>query len=379
MMEDTLDHLQRISLAVLTAVVREDQRRSSLIITDWTVQPLTDKGIINPGGLWSLNGSACDAHGTYAWSLVIKILRRPQHEQSLSDPWYWRREVDFVQSAFASKLPGPIRAPRFYRVDEHPDGIWLWMERVQPCSSEPWTSDDFRLTAHELGRWNGACLTQIDITSEPWFARHHYLTVMKDSTAEDWAFPLNQKYLSPLLRVRHSQLLAERERFSQALDALPHTFGHLDAQYRNVLLCAGATGQREVVLIDWADCGVAPLGAELNALICTSSLVFGWPPTQIRELDQLIFASYLEGLAAAGWAGNARQVRLGYVGWCALYYGRIFPGFLRYWCRPDNRPFALQQFGMAEEDLYVQWLPFITYVFECIDEAQALIITPTQS
>ena len=43
----------------------------------------------------------------------------------------------------------------------------------------------------------------------------------------------------------------------------------------NMLLREGATGQREVVLIDWADCGVAPLGAELNALVGTSSLVFG--------------------------------------------------------------------------------------------------------
>lgn len=379
MIEDTLDQLQHIPLDVLTTIVRQDQRRSYLIVTDWTVQPLSDKGIINPGGLWSLNGHARDALGTCAWSLVIKILRRPQHQQSSSDPWYWKREVDVVQSAFASKLPGPIRTPRFYRVDEHADAIWLWMERVQPFSSEPWTSQDFRRTAHDLGQWNGACLAHLGLPTEPWFARHHYLTVMKDSTAEDWAFPLNQKYLPPIIHTRHTQILAERERFSRALDGLPHTFGHLDAQYRNVLLCKGARGQRDVVLLDWADCGIAPLGAELNAFICTSSLVFGWPPAQVRELDQIVFPSYLDGLAASGWNGDAWQVRLGYVGWVALYYGRIFPGFFRYWCRPDNRSFALQQFGLAEEELYVQWLPFIEYVFECVDEAQELIATTTPS
>jgi hypothetical protein len=201
---------------------------------------------------------------------------------------------------------------------------------------------------------------------------------MKDSTAEDWAFPLNQQYLSSRHRTRHTQILAARERFTRALDALPHTFCHVDAQYRNVLLRAGATGQREVVLIDWADCGVAPLGAELNALVGTSSLVFGWPPAQVRELDQIVFARYLEGLAASGWIGDARQVRLGYVGWCALYYGRIFPGFFRSWCRPENRSFALQQFGVAEETLYVQWLPFLDYILACFDEAEELIATSTQ-
>ena len=60
-----------------------------------------------------------------------------------------------------------------------------------------------------------------------------------------------------------------------------------------------------------------------------------------------------------------------------MYYGRIFPGFLRYWCKPDNRSFALQQFGMAEEELYMQWLPFLDYVWECTDEAHELIATST--
>lgn len=65
-MEAVLTRLQRISLDMLTDVVRQDQRRSSLIITDWAVQPLSDKGIINPGGLWALDGHARDAQGTYA-------------------------------------------------------------------------------------------------------------------------------------------------------------------------------------------------------------------------------------------------------------------------------------------------------------------------
>ena len=82
MMEAMLDGLQRISLDVLTDVVRQDQRSSSLIITDWAVQPLSDKGIVNPGGLWALDGHARAAQGTFAWSLVIKVLRRPHHERS---------------------------------------------------------------------------------------------------------------------------------------------------------------------------------------------------------------------------------------------------------------------------------------------------------
>jgi hypothetical protein len=251
------------------------------------------------------------------------------------------------------------------------------MEHVRPSSTAPWILDDFRLTAHDLGRWNGACLGQFGLIEEPWLARYHYRTVMEDSSTEDWEFALNQQYLSASVRARHAQLVAECELFSRAIDALPHTIGHLDAQRRNLLLCDAAAGRREVVLIDWADCGIAPLGAELSALVGTSSLFFEWPPAQVRDLDQPVFASYLAGLAESGWIGDATQIRLGYVGWFAMYYGRAFPGFLRYWCTPDNRSFALQQFGLAEAELYMQWLPFLDYVLECVDEARRLIAAPT--
>jgi hypothetical protein len=30
---------------------------------------------------------------------------------------------------------------------------------------------------------------------------------------------------------------------------------------------------------------------------------------------------------------------------------------------------------VAEEELYVQWLPFLDYVLACVDEAQELIAT----
>jgi len=251
MTQAVLDRLQSIDLDVLTEVVRQDQRRPALVIRSWAVQPLSNKGIINPGGLWSLAGHARDGQETCAWSLVVKVLRRPQAELSPSELWYWKREVDFAQSPLRAQLPGPIRAPRFYRVDEYLEDVWLWMEHVRPSSTAPWILDDFRLTAHDLGRWNGACLAQCGLLEAPWLARYHYRTVMDDSSTEDWEFALNQQYLSPSVRARHAQLVAERELFSRAIDALPHTIGHLDAQCRNLLLCDAAAGHREVVLIDW--------------------------------------------------------------------------------------------------------------------------------
>lgn len=56
-MEAMLDRLQRIRLDVLTDVVRQDQQRSSLIITDWAVQPLSDKGSLTQADCGHLTGT----------------------------------------------------------------------------------------------------------------------------------------------------------------------------------------------------------------------------------------------------------------------------------------------------------------------------------
>ena len=38
-----------------------------------------------------------------------------------------------------------------------------------------------------------------------------------------------------------------------------------------------------------------------------------------------------------------------------------------------NRAFALQSFGLAEEDLFWQLLPLLSYYLDCADEARLLM------
>lgn len=51
----------------------------------------------------------------------------------------------------------------------------------------------------------------------------------------------------------------------------------------------------------------------------------------------------------------------------------IFPFALSRWCSSDSRLFSLQQFGYAEEELYLQWLPVFSYSLDCADEARTLM------
>ena len=61
--------------------------------------------------------------------------------------------------------------------------------------------------------------------------------------------------------------------------------------------------------IDWAPCGLGPLGSDLYHLVGISAAFFDFGVERIREFDEHAFAAHLHGLHSAGWAGDANQAR----------------------------------------------------------------------
>jgi len=327
MRDDMRSRLKAIDRAVLTEVVRQDQRDPSFEITEWSVQQLSDKGMINPEGLWLFSGQGRAGEATQPWSVVLKILVRPKQEPPPDNLWYWKREILLAQSRLLERLPGSVRAPRFYRTEEYPDSAWLWMEHIVERQSRPWSLAQYAFAAGQLGQWNGACLAAMPLAEAPWLARRHYVAWLSWMNVEtDWQFPLNQTHVSVELRRRYEQLWAERERFYQVLEGLPQVFSHFDSQTRNLFISAGQDGQVELVAVDWAMCGLGPLGADLNGLVADNGYMLEWPPAELPKLEAIAFPSYLHGLQQAGWTGASEVVRLGYVAWRAVYYGLIFSG-----------------------------------------------------
>jgi hypothetical protein len=370
--EDFLVKLKAIDPSILAQVVRQDRRSPSFEITDWTVRRLSDKGVINPDGLWLFSGDGIDGGRSQSWSVVLKILQRPEQETPSGDMWYWKRELLWAQSGLPESLPERIKAPRFYRVDETRDGAWLWMEHVKNDNVTPWGLGDYAFAARQLGYWNGS-LTGKPLAAQPWLARQHYRSWLSGANPEKaLQFSLHRKYLSDNTRYRYEQLWRERELYYNVLEALPQTFSHFDSQRRNLFIRRGQDGHEELVLVDWALCGLGPVGSELYALVGMSATLLEWPPTAVLELDTTAFENYKQGLREAGWSGEAELVRLGYVAWMALWLGAGFPGPVAWWCSPERRLMALQQFGLAEEELYQQYLPILSYSLDCADEARLL-------
>ena len=374
MVETMLEKLNALDPAFLAEIVRMDQNDPWFEITEWSVKRLSDKGIRNPDGLWLFSGIGNDGQSSRPWSVVLKIIHPPDEELSPTTPNHWKREVLAIQSGFLESLHGPIKTPRFYRVEESLKEIWIWQEYVEDCRPDSWVLEDYAFAAHQLGIWNGTTSSLKSFPDHPWFARQHYQFWYTEANPErDFQFWLNQKYIVGETRKRYDRLWADRELFYQVLDTLPQTFSHLDSQRRNLFIRKGSENQNELVLIDWAHCGLGPLGAELYALTGMSAGLLEWQPAALGQLDEATFKSYVRGLNEAGWSGDVEIVRLGYVTWLSVWFGVVFPNFVSLWCTPDFRPYGLQSFGFVEEDLCLQWLPLLSYSLDCADEARFLM------
>ena len=374
MAKGLLETLKTIDPVLLTDVVRQDQRDPSFEITQWSVRRLSDKGIINPDGLWLFSGEGIRGGSSQPWAVVLKVLERQEEEAPPSDLWYWKRELLWVQSGFMERLPGPVKGPRFYRAEETPEGAWLWQEHLENQRPDPWSLDDYAFAAHQLGLWNGAYLCGEPLPDEPWFTRKHYRSwYTRTDPDQDFQFSLNQKYIVGETRKRYDRLWSEREMFYRALEILPQTFSHFDSQRRNLFIRKNAEGEDELVIVDWAICGWGPLGAELFALVGMSAALLEWPPVEATQLDQAAFESYLQGLKEAGWSGDTNTIRLAYAAWIAVWLGVVFPNIMALWCTPESRAYALQQFGFVEEELFLKWLPLLSYSLDCADEARSLM------
>lgn len=370
---DMLSRLNAIDMAILTEVVRQDQRSPSFEITEWSVRRLSDKGMENPDGLWLFSGEGSDG-AVRTWSVVLKIFERPDEETPQNERGYWRREVLLAQSGLLEQLPGPVRAPRFYRTDEYPDSAWLWMEHITDQQSGSWTLEQYSFAARQLGHWNGACLAKMRLFDQPWLARRHYVSWLTLVNVEnDWQFPLNQTHISAEFRGRYEQLWADREVFFNIMEALPQVFSHFDTQRRNLFICSDQTGKDHLVAVDWALCGIGPLGAELNGLVADSGIMLEYSPSDLPALDTVAFPSYLRGLQQAGWVGEIDLVRLGYIAWRAIYYGLVFPAWVAWWCSDEHAPFASQMYGLSREELFWKLLPLLEFSLDGGDEARQLM------
>ena len=219
------------------------------------------------------------------WSLILKIALPPPvgaglpDGSALPDTANWQREFRIYESGLLPSLPPGLTAPRCHGTEDRAaQGLWLWLEDLGALDESPWSAARVRHLARRLGAFGGAFPGAQAVPHAPWLCARWLRkwvgspAMVPDRAVGGWLSHPDAARLLPTEHVaRFTQLWQEREQFLTALDHVPLTFCHNDVNRANVFVRSTASGDDEIVVIDWEDAGPGAVGEDL-AILVTSRL-----------------------------------------------------------------------------------------------------------
>ncbi|MBB5784404.1 phosphotransferase [Nonomuraea jabiensis] len=326
----------------LTDLVRESLGDPLAEIADQHVDLLAPaSGALSTASLHRVRGTTT---GGAAWSFFVKAIHAVKHSPAyagIPEPlraaavaeFPWRADADVYLAR--PRLPGGLRLPRLYRLDDlGDDRLVMWLEdvRVAPAA---WDLDRYRAAARRLGDLAAArpVAGRTSAPREPLNRSLRYycagpvanlfLPALRDPAT--WRHPLVAANADPLLQ---ADLLALADRIDpllDALDRLPHTLVHGDASPSNLLI--PADGSAEFVAIDWSWPHPAAVGFDLGQLLAGRAHTGELDPADLPAVHEAIEAAYTA--AVAGLADPA-EVSFGYAAnlvlrsaWTAIPFERL--------------------------------------------------------
>jgi len=329
---DDVEHVESgISKNMLTRVVRVATERSTANVERWHCD-LLKKGM-GGGHLLRISGTASDVGGVFDWSLVLKVLRKKTATAGIADEYDWQREALAYRSGLLDNLPCGLEAAHCYEIEDKSDEeIWMWLEDLSGIPDGVWSLERYALAARHLAKLNGYYLDK-SLPDHPWLVRSFEQQAMKrDGNIEAYVLLRDHPIVRKLIPREDETILYELwarrdEILSKLHTRQPQTFGHLDGFRLNLFSRPGTIEDKEptTVAIDWALCGIGPLGADLKVLVIHSVGFFAVNVCHASELDRLSFEGYIEGLRDTGWDGEIRQIRYSYTMMIAMTIARLFP------------------------------------------------------
>jgi len=269
--------------------------------------------------------------------------------------------------------------PICYRIDEQENGsYWLWLEDVQDDIGVVWPVERFGLAARHLGHFNGQYLVGKPLPQAEWFGRKP--TLQWDATERVLAqlesvrdYPLVARAYTPENARGVRRLWEDRHTLLAALETLPTTLCHLDAQRSN-LMARQTHGVDRTVAIDSGRPGIGSLGIDVAQLAVNFRSVRDVDINDMRDLNDLVFEGYLAGFRDVGWTGDPGILRLGYVASIALQNGLMDFWNLRGVIDPRRYPRMRLLWGdrSVEENLDRRGA-LLRLILELADEARQLI------
>lgn len=298
-------------------------------------------------GIYRLHGLAQVQGEERSWSLVVKV-SKPDSDDELKENHqhhnYWLREALLFKSGLLGELPASIiRAPISYLVEEQPEGtMWLWMEHVE--GHYPQSQEQLNYIAYQLGRLGGEYVTgRRELPSEPWICQRWLKSWIAGSRkyAPDphpYVDHLHQEH-ERRMWAWFQQLEREEEQLSAALERLPRVLAHQDLGHKNILLAQdGHADEQQVVFIDWQFMSLSGIGEDLAKMFGVNMSAGVIPQGQYREYRESLFDSYIAGLRAAGWGGDAALARFGFCTATALRSVWEVPRYMEWAAQLEANP-----------------------------------------
>jgi hypothetical protein len=365
---------------MLLPFVRQLRCSSTVEVTAWHCQSLS--GGTN-GGVYRIWGEGQDQEQAVSWSLILKVLSSASGSQEITAATYWKREALVYQSGLLSDLPGALTAPQCFGISIPPrntasgDELWVWLEDIQDDTGPIWPSHLIALAARTLGQFNGGYLQAKPLPTYAWLSQGRMREWLERSAPVITQLPT---YLTnPTVRAwltddsteRILALWSERERFLTALERVPRTLCHHDAFRRNLLAQRQPQGHYRIVAIDWELVGTGVIGEELANFVALSLAFLDVAAERVKEFETTAWEAYLGGLTEAGWQGDLRLVRFGYIATAALLYGVAEVGFgMPLFAQPH---LAEQIFGHSIEKIVAQRAQSLPFLLKLGDEARELL------
>ncbi len=115
------------------------------------------------------------------------------------------------------------------------------------------------------------------------------------------------------------------------------------------------------------------MAAEERALVFVFHF-FEYDLSALADVEQLVFASYVDGLRVAGWSGDEHRVRLGYTACAALWMGATLPGWAAVMLDPAAGVDALALYGRPADEVLSGWVTLTEFLLDRADEARRLMV-----
>jgi hypothetical protein len=268
------------------------------------------------GGIWRVQGPDR--------SLILKIVTDGRDHDGPS--WWaasgddrhwnsWTREVHAYREHLAAAYePDGVGAPALVAFETgERDAAVLWLEDVHGRTGGHLAVDDLVDLARALGRAQGR-LAVDGGWDRRWLSANYLREYSASKPVDDavlgddraWTHPRVARHLGDL-RDDLVALRRERPTFVSWAESCPQTLCHLDLWPPNVVRRESG----DFALLDWAFCGSGALGEDMANLVPDSVFDLLLPAAVVDELAERVEAAYLDGVAASGWRGDERWIRLG--------------------------------------------------------------------